>query len=82
MISAVEARAKVESLEHPKTKDILLRIERHIYKAIEEGRLNTQRLYWAEILNSPVFNIVETHLLENGYSITSCKKDGYFQIHW
>ena len=82
MISATEARARVESLEHPKTKSILLKVEESIYKAIEEGKTSTRRLYWAEIIDSPVFNTVETHLLENGYSITSCKKDGYFQIHW
>lgn len=78
MISAKEAREQLESLESKTNKDMLIRVEASINKALEENMCYTY-------LNGKLTDVVENKLNELGYTITyvSDQRDGnYTTIAW
>lgn len=82
MINALEARKQISSADHPKTKSLLLEAESKIFKAINEGRSYTDRIYYDAKLPKDIYEEVEFQLLSNDYTIEACKEDHWFQIHW
>ena len=80
MMTAIEARAKVDSLEHPSNKELIELIEREIDDAIEEGDYETVQIY--EELNMSVTNF----LTEKGYKLKVVEADsdgdGFFIVAW